>query len=129
MPSDLIVGDTESASLVYGVHGTDGVSGWKCFTRRTGLAGDWEAVEWARLPPGGISGEHLHTRTEEVYFVVSGKGEIVLNGVRSPVSAGDLVLTGVGTTHGLVNTGDEELHWLVIEVASPATAAVLRAES
>lgn len=126
MPGELVVGDTGSASLVYGVHGTDGVSGWKCFTRRTGLAGDWEAIEWARLPPGGISGEHVHTRTEELYFIISGQGVILLNGNRSPVRAGDLVLTGVGATHGLVNTGDEELRWLVIEVSSPATAAVLR---
>jgi mannose-6-phosphate isomerase-like protein (cupin superfamily) len=128
MPGELLVGDTGSASVVHGVHGTRGASAWKCFTRRTGLAGDWEAVEWARLPPGGISGEHRHTRTEEIYFIISGRGEILLDGSASPVCAGDLVLTGVGATHGLVNTGAEELCWLVVEVSSPGTAAVLRRE-
>ncbi|WP_218952090.1 cupin domain-containing protein [Amycolatopsis anabasis] len=126
MDGRLIVGDTASASVVHGVHGTTGVSGWKCFTRRTGLAGDWEAVEWASLPPGGLSGEHVHTRTEELYFIISGHGEMLLDDQTHDVRAGDVILTGLGTKHGLRNIGTGDLHWLVIEINSPATAAVLR---
>jgi len=123
----LIVGDLAEPSIVYGVHGADGMSGWKCLARRTGLGGSWEAVEWAWVPPGGVSGEHLHTRTEEVYFILSGRAEILLDGVATEVGPGDLVLTGVGTTHGLRNIGDDDVTWLVIEMSSPETAAVLRA--
>ncbi|GAB3491317.1 cupin domain-containing protein [Amycolatopsis cihanbeyliensis] len=126
MRSPLIVGDIGSASVVHGVHGTTGVSGWKCFTRRTGLSGDWEAVEWASLPPGGLSGEHVHTRTEELYFIISGHGRMLLDGRPHDVRAGDVILTGLGTRHGLRNVGSEELRWLVIEISAPATAAVLR---
>lgn len=127
--SGLIVGDTSSASRIQDVHGAAGESSWKCFARRTWLRGDWEAVEWARIPPGGVSGEHLHSRTEEVYFIVSGRGEILLDGVATEVGPGDVVLTGLGTTHGLRAIGDEGVSWLVIEVSSPATAGVLRGRS
>ncbi|MFJ8041784.1 cupin domain-containing protein [Kitasatospora sp. NPDC096147] len=116
MRSAVIVADTRGPADVHGVHGTHGLTHWTCLARRAGLHGGWEAVEWARLPPGGVSGEHLHTRTEEVYVLLTGRGEITLDGHPHPVEAGDVVLTGLGTTHGLRNTGAEALDWLVIEM-------------
>jgi mannose-6-phosphate isomerase-like protein (cupin superfamily) len=126
MRDGLIVGDLADPSVVYGVHGTTGLSKWKCLARRCGLFGTWEAVEWAWLPPGGVSGEHVHTRTEEIYFIISGRGEMMINGRPHLVGPGHLILTGLGTRHGLRNIGDDGLGWLVIELLSPATAAVLR---
>lgn len=120
-----MLADLAEPSRVYGVHGSEGLSLWKCLARRAGLFGSWEAVEWAWIPPGGVSGEHLHTRTEEIYFILSGRGQITLDGRSYQVRAGDLILTSVGTRHGLRNTGTEGLGWLVIEVASPATAMAL----
>jgi len=121
----IVVADLAEPSTVYGVHGSDGLSLWKCLARRAELVGCWEAVEWAWIPPGGVSGEHLHTRTEEIYFILSGRGQITLDGRPYQVQTGDLILTSVGTRHGLRNTGTEGLGWLVIEVASPATARAL----
>jgi mannose-6-phosphate isomerase-like protein (cupin superfamily) len=77
------------------------------------------------LPPGGISGEYVHSRTEELYFVVSGTGMMIIDGREYPVAAGDLILTGLGTRHGLRNAGAHELSWLVIEVVGPAMTPVL----
>ena len=119
----MILTDTTAPAEVHGVHGAAGTSWWKCFVRGAELTGAWEAVEWARLPPGGLSGEHLHTRTEEVYIVLAGGGRIILDGRPSPVRAGDVVLTGLGVRHGLLNTGTEPLSWLVVEVLGPRTAA------
>jgi mannose-6-phosphate isomerase-like protein (cupin superfamily) len=118
MRSGITVADISDPSVVHGVHGTHGESWWKCLARRPGLAGPWEAVEWASLPPGGISGEHLHTRTEEIYVILSGSGEILLNGQPHPVSTGDVILTGIGDRHGLVNSADGPLDWLVVELTA-----------
>ena len=116
----VIVADNRRPADVHGVHGTRGLTQWACLARRAGLGGGWEAVEWASVPVGGVSGEHLHTRTEEVYVLLAGQGEITLDGRPSPVRAGDAILTGLGTTHGLRNTGAEPLEWLVIEMPAPA---------
>jgi mannose-6-phosphate isomerase-like protein (cupin superfamily) len=126
MTMDLFVADIHAPSNVYRVHGGEGVAGWKCLARRAGLHGSWEAVEWATIPPHGVCGEHVHTRTEEVYFMVSGHGEVILNGHPREVGAGDVVLTGLGTRHGLRSLDDEPVGWLVIELLSPTVAAVLR---
>ncbi len=121
----LVVGTTEAPALVHGVHGAAGQTSWTCFTRRAGLDGDWEAVEWASVPPGGISGEHLHTRTEEVYFLLSGRARIFLDGRPTDIEPGHTVLTKVGTRHALHNIGDEPVSWLVIEILSPQVARAL----
>jgi uncharacterized cupin superfamily protein len=119
-----VLADLEEPSVVYGVHGTEGASSWKCLARRNDLFGSWEAVEWAGLPPGGVSGEHVHSRTEELYFIISGTGVMRLDGRDYPVRGGDLILNGIGTRHGLRNVGADRLTWLVIEVVGPLTAAV-----
>lgn len=116
MRNGTVVADLTDPSAVYGVHGSEGLSWWKCLARRPGLYGPWEAVEWARVPPGGVSGEHLHTRTEEIYAVLRGRGEIRLNGEAHAVGPGDLVLTAAGGRHGLANRGESDLDWLVVEL-------------
>lgn len=121
----LIVGDATGASQVHNMHGGAHVAQWKCLARRLGLAGTWEAVEWASLPPGAVCGEHRHTRTEELYFIVGGRGELVLDDVPHQVRPGHLIVNGLGTRHEFRNTGGQDLNWLVIEVLSPATTRAL----
>ncbi|RBM06241.1 cupin domain-containing protein [Streptomyces sp. PT12] len=121
----VLLADTTSPSGVHGVHGAAGLSHWKCLAGQHDLTGQWEAVEWASVPPGGVSGEHRHTRTEELYFILAGEGEMALDGTLHPVTPRSLVLTGLGTVHGLRNTGDTRLDWLVVEVRSPHTTRVL----
>ncbi|MET9397804.1 cupin domain-containing protein [Kitasatospora sp. NPDC002965] len=135
----LIVADTRDASEIYGVHGAPGLTYWKALAGRQHLEAEVEAIEVARIPPGGLSGEHRHTRTEEIYFILRGHGEFLVDGEPRPARPGSLLLTGIGTVHGLRNTGapagvtdpgygsapEGHLEWLVIEMPSPATSAVL----
>lgn len=125
----VLVSSTREPAEVVGVHGAAGKTQWTCFTRRAGLVADWEAIEWASVPPGGLSGEHLHTRTEEIYVIMTGRGEMSLDGVGTEVSSGDMILTTTGTRHSLRNTGDVPLDWLVIELLSPQTASAVRGRS
>lgn len=119
MVDRLVITTLDEPSLVYGMHGGEKVAQWKCLVRRNNLFGAWEAVEWAWLPPGGASGEHLHTRTEQLDYIVSGSGVMTIGGQEHPVTAGDVILTGLGTRHGIRNAGAGELVWLVTEVPGP----------
>ncbi|MFC0865916.1 cupin domain-containing protein [Sphaerimonospora cavernae] len=125
----VLVSDTTAPADIHGVHGAVGLTWWKCLAGARDLAAECEAVEWASVPPGGVSGEHRHTRTEESYFVIRGEGLMALDGSPVPVHAGSLILTGLDTVHGLVNTGSTNLDWLVIEVRSPHTSAALRGDT
>src|SRR6267378_829506 len=46
---------------------------------------------------------------DEIYYVVSGTGELRLNGVRSVVGPGTAILTRPGSWHGLRQLGSDDL--------------------
>lgn len=60
------------------------------------------------LHPGSAIGYHLQ-KEEEIYYIDSGTGEMQMNGKTFPVQAGDAILTLAGSSHGLKQTGTEDL--------------------
>ncbi|MFB9843276.1 cupin domain-containing protein [Mucilaginibacter ginsenosidivorans] len=60
------------------------------------------------LHPGAAVGYHLQ-EVDEVYYIVSGTGEMQMNGKTFPVKAGDAILTRPGSSHGLKQTGKADL--------------------
>jgi mannose-6-phosphate isomerase-like protein (cupin superfamily) len=60
------------------------------------------------LHPGSAIGYHLQ-KEEEIYYIASGTGEMQMNGQTFPVKAGDAILTLAGSSHGLKQTGTEDL--------------------
>jgi mannose-6-phosphate isomerase-like protein (cupin superfamily) len=60
------------------------------------------------LKPGAAIGYHLQ-KEDEVYYVLGGTGKMTVNGKEFPVKAGDAILTRPGSSHGLVQTGGEDL--------------------
>jgi mannose-6-phosphate isomerase-like protein (cupin superfamily) len=60
------------------------------------------------LHPGSAIGYHLQ-KEDEVYYVISGTGEMQMNGKSFPVKAGDAILTRPGSSHGLKQTGKDDL--------------------
>jgi len=60
------------------------------------------------LHPGSAIGYHLQ-KEDEVYYIVSGTGEMQMNGKTFPVKTGDAILTRPGSSHGLKQTGKDDL--------------------
>jgi mannose-6-phosphate isomerase-like protein (cupin superfamily) len=81
-------------------------------------------IDLSVLGPGADIGCHTHARdNEELYVIVSGKGLMSLDGEEFEVGPGDVVVNRPGGTHGLKNTGDEELRMVVIEVGAESEIA------
>ena len=73
------------------------------------------SIEYVQLDPGASVGEHVQD-VDEIYFLLTGAGELTTNGEMSLVQAGDLVLAPRFTRHSIQNTHDIPLNFLVIEV-------------
>ena len=58
-----------------------------------------QSLAEARLEPGRATERHYHARTEEIYFLLEGTGEMELDGERRRVEPGDAVLIPPGTWH------------------------------
>ncbi len=62
--------------------------------------------------PTGKTTGHAHDDTEEVYFVISGKGRMVIGEDEFPIQAGDALYVPLGEYHETYNTGIEPLKLL-----------------
>lgn len=60
------------------------------------------------LHPGAAIGYHPQ-QEDEVYYILSGTGTMQMNGREFPVRAGDAILTRPGSSHGLKQTGSDDL--------------------
>lgn len=58
-----------------------------------------QSLAEATLPPGAETEEHLHPRTEEIYYVLRGRGLMSLGDERREVGPGDGILIPPGTRH------------------------------
>ena len=71
------------------------------------------------LRPGGPDGHyHFHERAENVYWILSGRGRLVVEGQEHEVKQDDVVFMPPGTRHSLAIVGDEELR--LLEIYAPA---------
>ena len=61
------------------------------------------------LRPGCSIGVHEHTGEAEMFYFASGEGTVNDDGVKIAVKAGDSMTTPSGHTHGVENTGSEDL--------------------
>lgn len=57
------------------------------------------------IPVGGEVGEETHQHVEQTLYFQSGTGEASLDGKKSAVGPGDVVVVTPGTLHNFVNTG------------------------
>ncbi len=77
------------------------------------LAGAREqSVAEATLAPGQATERHYHARTEEIYYVLEGEGELEVDGERASVGPGDAILLRPGAWHQIRATGGRELQFL-----------------
>jgi mannose-6-phosphate isomerase-like protein (cupin superfamily) len=73
--------------------------------RRVLFTGTRSQVALMAIPAGGDIGVEAHPNVEQLIFITGGQGKAILNGLESPVAAGDLVVAPPGTKHDIVNTG------------------------
>jgi len=71
-----------------------------------------QSLAEARLPVGGRTTPHFHPRTEEIYYILAGRGTIRIGGESRPVGPGDAIAIPPGAEHQIANTGDQTLKFL-----------------
>jgi len=66
----------------------------------------------ARLPPGSGTMPHHHVKTEEIYYVLAGRGLMRVGEETREVGAGDAIAIPPGTLHQISNIGEDVLKFL-----------------
>lgn len=71
-----------------------------------------QSLAEARLPPGASTTPHQHPRTEEIYYILEGKGLMRIGDEMCAVGVGDAIAIPPGYVHQITNCGDIELRFL-----------------
>ncbi len=66
------------------------------------------------LPPGASIGTHVHEGETEYYYIISGTGEVEEHDGLKQVGPGDVVVTGGGDSHSIINTGNHPLEFIAL---------------
>ena len=69
--------------------------------------------------PGSAIGYH-EQKEDEIYYVLSGRGLMTIDGKEMPVGPGDAILTRPGSSHGLKQVGSEDLVIMINYLQHPA---------
>jgi mannose-6-phosphate isomerase-like protein (cupin superfamily) len=71
------------------------------------------------LAPGGAPGRyHRHSKSDNVYIVMAGTGELVVDGKAHSVTRGQIIFIPAGMPHSLNNPGSEPFE--IFEIYAPA---------
>ena len=79
--------------------------GYSFFQKTPGLA---LVFRKRALKPGSAIGYH-EQKEDEIYYVLSGRGQMTLDGKTVDVGPGTAILTRTGSSHGLKQVGSDDL--------------------
>ena len=77
--------------------------------RRVVDTGKFGQLVLISLRKGEDLGDELHPTTDELYYVIEGKGEIKLDGKPFPLEEHAAMVVPAGTRHDIINIGKEDL--------------------
>ena len=79
------------------------------------------------MTPGFSTGRHVHLEADEFFFIVSGKGNVVLGDKgKIPIETGDVVFVPKGHDHKLTNTDADRPLELIFFLDKPGLAEAFR---
>ncbi len=71
-----------------------------------------QSLAEAKVAVGKITEEHHHILTEEIYYILRGRGKVWVENEPRDVKAGDGIAILPGRKHKIENTGDQDLVFL-----------------
>jgi mannose-6-phosphate isomerase-like protein (cupin superfamily) len=71
-----------------------------------------QSLAEARVQPGQRTAAHYHPKTEEIYYILRGNGEMKIDKENRRVGPGDAIAIPPGEVHTIFNSGTEPLVFL-----------------
>lgn len=85
-------------------------------------------VVYDEMPENGTSGIHYHVNADEFFYVLEGKGRILVGDEEFEVEEGYFIFVPVGSDHRVTSSADDPLK-LVYFLDQPGLAAQFREEA
>jgi len=98
----------DSGKMAYEPY-SKGVADIKRVLRQKAGEGRFEGFGLLRIPPKGIFPKHVHPEREEIYYVLSGSGTLMIEDKEMAISEGTVISVSGDVPHGLSNSTNQPL--------------------
>lgn len=78
--------------------------------------GDKGKIIPCRIHAGGSIGSHRHETSDDINYVLSGRGKAICDGAEEILVPGCCHICKKGSEHSIINTGTEDLYLLTVVV-------------
>ena len=81
------------------------------------ISGQVQMINWAMMPVGQEFSNHYHEDMEEVFVILSGNAEILINDRKYSLEQGDAIIIPPLCHHKMRNLGECPVEYLVVGVS------------
>ena len=81
------------------------------------INGELRMLNWALLPAGRAFKAHFHEDMQEIFVIVKGSAEIIVDHESDTLHRGDAVEIQPGSTHIMKNSGSEDVEYIALGIS------------
>ncbi len=82
------------------------------------VAGRVQMINWAKLPIRKSFEKHYHEDMEEIFIILNGKTEIMVNNENDVLEKGDTVIIPIAAVHQMTNLSNEDVNYIAFGVST-----------
>ena len=77
-----------------------------------------QMINWAKLPAGNRFAAHYHEDMQEVFIIIQGQAEMIVNAETLTLGCGDAILIEPREIHVMRSIGREDTEYVVVGVST-----------